>query len=330
MHEKKPLENTILKGPKNDKYWDSSHAFLFQLKLFECTEDDVDEDEATPIGDCRFGQGLDSSSEIKWIQKGELSTGPQSLDFLDTFLATMGVRYTLLQDESKVMGDTSLAMLRTLEGKEPFYGRFGFHTMNFHNHHYSGAGAHPLESQDIEIEAEARERLRSRSMGSFLETLEKVDRENVESIKKSLIKSKIKLEDSIEQVLSNYKSKTTVEAYNELTRSIYTSIHRLLTQPIATLKEKRVDRDLYFALNVSFHHVYMLKDRGSSEQDRVAISEDKATENKHIWTWKEYVENVKSNPATKRKSGLMRSISDSEKRTTKKRPSPSDVSRLDV
>ncbi len=306
IHLEKPLDCTVLKGSDHDHPWDAIHKFPFQLKLFECTGNDVDENTAMPVGDCRFHLEAPGRSEIKWIQKGSVSTGQQSLSFINDCLRYMNIRYSLLQDAATVMKKTSLAMLKTMEAKEPFYARFGFHTMSFNQHMYAGSGYKELQSQDIAIESWAKKTIQQTPMISFLDTFQKANLPQKKSIQitKSLTNKQCQNNAPIAHVLRDYKEKSTAKEYTSLLHDFHSQINDFLQLPIAHLKAHNINRTLYLALNISYHHVFMINDRQATPTTDTTVRTPETLSNESIWTWSDVIQNSDTRPKKETSSAI--------------------------
>jgi hypothetical protein len=281
-HRESPLSSTTLYTGES---WGSTQTYPYELNMYECVGEDVD-DTSPLIGQCRFDLET-STSEIKWVSKGERTTGKDAMELLDTSLNCLGLRYTQLQDQAKTADKTLLSFVKLFEGAEPYYARFGYKLKAVESALYMNNKKASLQNQSLIAYKWASGVLKTEPASSVLEQFNRVPRASsvVTRLTNCFTSSRIDLREPLPIVLFQYKAYNP-DLYRALMKDLSMLVSMTLSLSPSRAKVQGVSRRFYLALSVVLHHVYFVKDRSPDSRPSVRLCLFSAELNKpENWTW---------------------------------------------
>lgn len=267
-----------------DKPWGASIDYRYSLDLVECTGSDIDESSKL-LGQCRFN--LDSSSsEIKWVSKGDTVSGKEAMNVMDTLLASLGIRYTLLQDQAKTTDGSLLSVVKLIEGESPYYSRFGYKIRQFKRGTYMNSRA-ASQSQSPAVYQWATQLLQKATVATYFESFIKIPNriESLAFLNSCLGGTDENLLRPLPDAMCTAKTALPAQ-YRTIVSAVTSLISDLLSMSTAAKREAGVSREFYLALSVIIHHAYFVKDRAPEglQKIRLVMFRD-AMASPDIWEW---------------------------------------------
>jgi len=166
--------------------------FPYELKLVECTGNDIDST-SKPLVLSTFDMHR-AHAEIAWFQKGDLIPGKILMSFMNSFLDSIGVQNTYLQDDAHIdlsnKKKVNFFLMKLLLGQHPYYESLGYNFISVSGATYfnqsNGRETPLLVDQDAETYENVKRNLSQMSIGDLKGVLKL---SSSRTVKRSLLQS---------------------------------------------------------------------------------------------------------------------------------------------